>query len=293
MDIKSLYTKDYYRDIQEGSRQSAKEIVPLVLELIQPRSVIDVGCGVGTWLSVFKECGVKDITGVDGDYIDKKMLQIPQERFLSFDLREPLLMDRQFDLVVSLEVAEHLPGECAERFVDSLVRLGPVILFSAAIPFQGGQQHINEQWPDYWAKHFQQRRYVVIDCIREKIWQNPNVEMWYAQNILMFVRQDYLRSYPLLKKVVENTTTSRLSIVHPRKYLALQEKWTMLQTQLQPIQMQLQSILNSKSYKLLSYPRSTLKKLPLVRDILKHALDLLFSLYMKFCKKAEKRSPGK
>lgn len=145
MDIEFLYTKDYYKDIQGGSRRSAKVIVPLVLELIQPRSVIDVGCGVGAWLSVFKECGVRDIMGVDGDYIDKKMLQIPQERFLSFDLREPLRMDRQFDLVVSFEVAEHLPSECAERFVDSLVRLGPAILFSAAIPFQGGAHHMNEQ----------------------------------------------------------------------------------------------------------------------------------------------------
>jgi len=293
MDIEFLYTKDYYKDIQEGSRRSAKEIVPLVLELIQPRSVIDVGCGVGTWLSVFKECGVRDIIGVDGGYIEKGMLQIPQERFLSFDLSEPLRMERQFDLVVSLEVAEHLPTKCAERFVDSLVRLGPVILFSAAIPFQGGEQHINEQWPDYWVKYFQQKGYVVIDCIREKIWQNTNVEMWYAQNILMFVRQNYLENYPLLKKMVENTVTSQLSIVHPRRYLALQEKWIMLQTQLQSVQMQLQSILNSKSYRLLSYLGSNLKKLPLVRYMLKHMLDFLFSLYMTFCKKAEKGSPGK
>jgi len=293
MDVEYLYTEDYYKDIQEGSRRSAKEIVPLVLELIQPRSVIDVGCGVGTWLSVFKECGVRDIIGVDGGYIDKKMLQIPKERFLSFDLREPLRMDRQFDLVVSLEVAEHLPGECAERFVDNLVRLGPVILFSAAIPFQGGEQHINEQWPDYWVKYFQQKGYVVIDCIREKIWQNTNVEMWYAQNILMFVRQDYLKNYPLLKNEVENTATSQLSIVHPRKYLALQEKWAMLQTQLQSIQMQLQLILNSKSYRLLSYFGSKLKKLPLIRDILKRMLGFLFGLHMRFCKKAEKSCPGK
>ncbi len=288
MDIEFLYTKDYYKDIQENSRRSAKEIVPLILELIHPMSVIDVGCGVGTWLSVFKECGVRDIMGVDGDHIDKKMLQIPQERFLSFDLSEPLRMDRQFDLVVSLEVAEHLPSKCAERFVDSLVRLGPVILFSAAIPFQGGVHHINEQWPDYWVKYFQQKEYVVIDCIREKVWQDTNVEMWYAQNILMFVRQDYLKNHPLLKKGVENTAISQLSIVHPKKYLALHEKWTMLQTQLQSIQMQLQLILNSRSYRLLSYLGSNLKKLPLIRYVLKHMLDFLFSLYMTFCKKSKK-----
>ena len=213
------YTKDCEIH-QEGSRRSAKEIIPLVLELIQPKRVIDVGCGVGGLLSVFKECGVEDIQGIDGDWVDKKMLQIPEDRFLSFDLKEPFQMDRQFDLVVSLEVAEHLPSDCAETFVDDLVRLGPVILFSAAIPFQEGTYHVNEQWPDYWVKRFQKKGYVVIDCLRKKIWQNDNVEWWYAQNILMFVRRDYLESNPLLKKEFENTNTSMLSIVHPKCYLA-------------------------------------------------------------------------
>lgn len=213
------YTEKFYKDQKEGSRRSAKEIIPLVLELIQPQHVIDVGCGAGTWLSVFKECGVEDIWGVDGAYVDKKILEIPEERFFSFDLKNPLRMDGQFDLVVSLEVAEHLPSECAGIFVDSLISLGPVILFSAAIPFQRGAGHINEQWPDYWVQFFQKKGYVVIDCIRKKIWQNDNVEWWYAQNILLFVRRDYLASHPLLQREFENTAISQLSIVHPRKYL--------------------------------------------------------------------------
>lgn len=134
-----LYTEQFYIDQRKSSRRSANEIVPLVLELIQPKSVIDVGCGVGAWLSVFRECGIEDILGVDGNWVDKNMLEIPENRFLVFDLTTPVLMNRHFDLVVSLEVAEHLPSECAEIFIDSLTRLGPTILFSAAIPFQGGQ----------------------------------------------------------------------------------------------------------------------------------------------------------
>jgi SAM-dependent methyltransferase len=213
------YNEQFYQNIKERSRRSAKEVIPLVLELIQPRSVVDVGCGAGTWLSVFKEFGIDDFLGVDGDWVDKKMLEIPEERFLAFDLTTPLRIDKQFDLVVSLEVAEHLPSECAEMLVESLTRLGPVILFSAAIPFQGGTHHVNEQWPEYWVKFFRERRYFVIDCIRKKIWQNDNVEWFYAQNILMFVRWDYLENHPLLKKEFENTSTCQLSIVHPKKYL--------------------------------------------------------------------------
>ncbi len=213
------YTKDFYNTYKEGMRRSAEEVVPLVIEMIRPKRVVDVGCGIGAWLSVFKESGVEEILGVDGDYVEKEMLQIPEEQFFSFDLKNPLRMDRQFDLAVSLETAEHLPSECAEPFVDSLTRLGPVVLFSAAIPFQGGTNHINEQWPDYWAKYFEERGYVAIDCIRKKIWQNYDVKSEYVQNIFMFGRRDYVESHSLLKKEFENTNISQLSIVHPRQFL--------------------------------------------------------------------------
>jgi hypothetical protein len=213
------YTEYFYKDQMEGARQSAQEIVPLVLALVQPRHVVDVGCGVGAWLSVFRDCGVEDVIGIDGEYVDKTMLQIPQEHFLAFDLKRPVWLGRQFDLVVSLEVAEHLPSESAEIFVDSLTRLGPIILFSAAIPFQGGTNHLNEQWPEYWAAYFQAHGYVAIDCIRKKVWTNEKVEWWYAQNILLFVQRDYVASHPLLQAEYEKTHSTQLSIVHPKKYL--------------------------------------------------------------------------
>src|SRR5439155_17341552 len=215
------YTQKFYKDQNVGSRRLAEAIVLLVLTLIKPQSVIDVGCGLGIWLSVFKEFGVKDVFGIDGDHVDRSMLQIPNERFTAFDLKKPIPIDRQFDLVISLEVAEHLPEDCAKTFIHSLTGLGPVILFSAAIPFQGGTNHLNEQWPDYWANHFNDNGYVAVDCLRKKVWQDDQVEWWYAQNILLFSKKDYLASNPLLKGEFENTHSSQLSIVHPRKYLEL------------------------------------------------------------------------
>ena len=213
------YTGDFYKLHRDSSRQSAKQIVPMVLELVHPNSVIDVGCGMGAWLSVFKECGVDDIYGIDGDYVDRHMLEIPEQRFFASDLSKTIRLDRQFDLVVSLEVAEHLPNDCAETFVDSLTKLGPVILFSAAIPHQGGTHHVNEQWPEYWAEHFQAKGYVVIDCLRKKIWRNHEVDYYYAQNILLFTKMDYLEKSPLLRSQFESTNPASLSIVHPTKYL--------------------------------------------------------------------------
>ncbi len=214
------YSEQFYQNQREGSRRSAKEIVPLVLQIIQPRSVIDLGCGVGTWLSVFREHGVHDIFGVDGEWINKELLEIPAERFVTHDLRNRFRWIRQFDLVLCLEVAEHLPPDYAEILVDSITELGPVVLFSAAIPFQGGSHHLNEQWPDYWVNCFQQKKFLAIDTLRQKVWQNENVEWWYAQNMLIFVSQVYLEDHLSLKREYENATP-QLALVHPK--LLMQE----------------------------------------------------------------------
>jgi len=216
---KESYARDFYKQYEEGSKKSAQEIIPIVLDIVQPKTVVDVGCGIGTWLSVFREMGIEDVRGVDGDWVDKSMLLIPEDRFISADLREPLQLGRQFDLVMSLEVAEHLPTEYSGTFVDSLTGLGPVVLFSSAIPFQGGTHHINEQWPEHWVKLFKERGYEPIDTIRRRVWQNENVDMWYAQNVLLFVKQDHLEADPKLKRELEKTDTSQLSIVHPKIYL--------------------------------------------------------------------------
>jgi SAM-dependent methyltransferase len=213
------YSRDYFRNITPGSLTSAREIVPLVIELVRPRSVIDVGCGRGAWLSVFKELGVETIYGVDSDYVDPRDLLFPAERFTPIDLGKPFCLPMHFDLVVSLEVAEHLAAESAENFIDSLTRLAPVVLFSSAIPHQGGRHHVNEQWPEYWAKLFQARGYQVIDPLRKRFWKNPRVEWWYAQNIFLYATREAIERIPQLKRELENTCPSQLSLVHPRKYL--------------------------------------------------------------------------
>ncbi|MEO8047509.1 MAG: polysaccharide deacetylase family protein, partial [Nitrospirota bacterium] len=160
--------------------------------------------------------GIADCLGLDGDYVNTDKLEISLEQFQPFALDTPLKLDRTFDLVVSLEVAEHLPPESARTFIASLTDLGSVVLFSAAIPLQGGTNHVNEQWPSYWAQLFQERDYLAIDCLRKKIWNNEHVEPWYAQNILVFVRRDCIGHYPLLERELKQTNMSELAMVHPR-----------------------------------------------------------------------------
>lgn len=220
------YTRDFFHTNQKYSLISAQYIVPLVLEIIPAQRVIDIGCGDGTWLKVFQENGVEEILGIDGDYVEESSLVIPKTKFLPFDLTKSLTLDEKFDLVVSLEVAEHLPPNCAEVFIDSLTNLGSVVLFSAAIPYQWGENHINTQWQDYWIKLFEKRGFVVVDCIRHKIWNNENVAVWFRQNILMFVKKSYLEVSPSLKQEIQinKNPYSHLSIVHPQFYLRAIEK---------------------------------------------------------------------
>ncbi|HVN89451.1 MAG TPA: class I SAM-dependent methyltransferase [Candidatus Binataceae bacterium] len=210
------YSAEFYSGQQKGSRRSAEQVVPLVLDLIPAPSVADVGCGVGTWLATFAANGVKQIRGIDGDYVDRSQLQIPADRFLPYDLAKPIKLDERFDLVLCLEVAEHLDQADAPTLINSLVHLGPRVLFSAAIPYQGGTRHVNEQWPVYWAKLFARHGYKPIDYLRRLIWQSDQVEWWYAQNLLLFIDQDVLRSDKRLLK--EYREEPPLSLVHPKHY---------------------------------------------------------------------------
>ncbi len=217
VDSGSPYSEKFFRALEAGSLQSAKEIVPLVVEFLRPASVVDVGCGTGAWLSVFREQEIEDILGIDGDYVNLGSMLIPKEAFQSYDLTRPLVINRKFDLVVSLEVAEHLPSNCAETFVESLTRLGSVVMFSAAIPYQGGQNHVNEQWQDYWRILFNEKGYEVVDFIRKKVWDNPKVETWFAQNTLLYVERDYMKKNSTIHEEWKKNS-SPLSVVHPRSY---------------------------------------------------------------------------
>ena len=160
-----MYNNNFYLTYYSGSRRSAQEIVPLIVDMLNPKSVVDVGCGLGTWLEIFLDQGIDDILGIDGSWVNTELLKIPEEKFFKFDLKNPLFIDRKFDLAISLEVIEHLPPDCADIFIESLIRLSPVILFSAAIPHQGGDNHVNERWPTYWVDLFKKKDYVVTDII--------------------------------------------------------------------------------------------------------------------------------
>ncbi len=210
------YTAGYYQSIREDSAASAREVVPLIMRLFSPRSVVDVGCGPGTWAAEYKRAGAA-VLGIDGYDVKTEQLLIPLQEFDRRNLAEPVRLDRRFDLVNCLEVAEHLPAARARSFVRDLCQLGDVVVFSAAVPGQGGTHHVNEQWPSYWIAFFQENGFQALDCIRPQIWTNEKVASWYAQNMFAFIKQERIASFP--GAVESCRCAGPIDLVHPRAYV--------------------------------------------------------------------------
>lgn len=225
------YDKEFYAEQQDGSYQAAKNILPIIQNFFHPKSVLDIGCGVGYWLKVWKEeLGVDDILGIEGPYIGKELFRIDKKYLKTTDLKQPLDLDRRFDLVTSLEVAEHIPENCADTFISSLVNASDIVLFSAAIIGQIGTYHINEQMPEYWAKKFLVHDYIPVDCVRPLIWGNDRIAYWYRQNMIVFIKRERISDFPELLTIAENTNPEFLIRIHPEKYFSYVKENHQLQT---------------------------------------------------------------
>jgi SAM-dependent methyltransferase len=211
-----FYNAKFYRELEQTC-ESARVILPIVISLLKPASLVDVGCGAGHWLAAASELGIADIIGVEGNWIGAAELAFPREKIVIHDLGAPLDLGRKFDLAISLEVAEHLPESRAREFVHSLCRAADKVLFSAAIPGQGGRRHINEQWPKYWADLFGELGYGCHDLLRLQVWNNPRVLWYYAQNCLLFARKGTGSGL--------GPPAEPLPLVHPSAWSAQVARW--------------------------------------------------------------------
>lgn len=217
----SAYGYDFYKDRHRRTIYSANKVLGIVTDILpEIHSAVDFGCGVGTWLSVLKNHGVNKLQGLDGPWVKSELLEIPQHDFRQINFQEIIELDQRYDLAITLEVAEHLTDTIADKFVSSLARASDFVLFSAAIPHQGGTGHVNERWPDYWSDLFAQQGYVALDFIRSKIWNDRKIPIWYRQNIFLFVKQDRLGDVKL-SALNSYGSCGPISVVHPETYLQM------------------------------------------------------------------------
>ncbi len=181
-----IYSNEFFDYIDRGARRSAIQLIDCLQTWIKPSSVVDFGCGRGVWLSEWAAAGCRDVAGVDGDYVDRETLAIPKDCFFGRDLSHPVDLGRKFGLAQSLEVGEHLPNEASVSLVQSLTAHSDLVLFSAAVPGQGGEFHINEQPLSFWQGLFAEQGFTAYDCIRSILFSDASIEPWYRYNSVLY-----------------------------------------------------------------------------------------------------------
>ncbi len=202
----------------EKTYHSATRILTMLREYTSPKSLLDVGCGLGIWLKAALDLGITDVLGIEGPWIAGAKLSVSSELIKQADLERPVSLGRRFDVVVCSEVAEHLSSNAADGLIDTLVAHGDYVLFSAAIPLQGGCGHVNEHFLNYWIKNFARHDYAVLDVFRAEIWLDRSIHWWLQQNLVLFVRRRVAESNPALRD--ELKVKRPVSIVHPATYYA-------------------------------------------------------------------------
>ena len=225
--FRNLYSRKFFAHLRDGSLSSARALVPIVLDIHPARAVVDVGCGIGGWVKAFAEHGVNAI-GIDGDYVERKQLLIDQDRFIAHDLNRELDVARlclghgnntsgRFDLAVSLEVAEHLVPQRSDSLVRDLCALADVVLFAAAVPFQGGAGHINERWQSWWAQKFSENGFAPFDVLRRDIWSRRDIAWWYKQNTIFYVNRNSDAHAQFVARF-EQPADAMFDLVHPELF---------------------------------------------------------------------------
>jgi hypothetical protein len=196
-----------------GLNMNSQHIYLALLREIYPfQSIVDMGCAAGDWLRAALDLGIKDIWGYDVTEMPAEHRRFPATHFTYADLGQIIPPPRKFDLAVSTEVAEHLPRSNAVNFVSNLTSFSDVVLFGAAIPYQGGVGHCNENWVEYWNVIFRERGFSCLDLFRPALWHRPDVHFYYRQNTLLFVKDS---AFDVFAGKGLSPTRTPLSLVHP------------------------------------------------------------------------------
>lgn len=212
------YDRAFFEQIADESLPSARIVVPMIMDLARPKSVIDLGCGPGAWLRAFKENGVEVVCGIDGEYVDQSTLLIDKTEFVAADLTKPINISRDYDLAICIEVAEHLPDSATNHLIAQLAKAAPLVLFSAAIPGQGGINHVNEQWPSYWHKRFSEQGCVRLDLFRPRIRDDLRICSFIRQNLFLFASKEWVASNPTTRAFIHDAERFDVNWVHASLY---------------------------------------------------------------------------
>ncbi len=207
-ELSEIYNQSFYDEQRQASLDAAGKFLPFLFNYYKPQSVIDIGCGIGTWLKVCQDLGIENIQGVDINTIESSLLLVPRESIRQLDLTKVPLgnnfdINSRYDFLICLEVAEHLEPTVSQDFIEFLTSLSDVIMFSAAIPYQVGTNHINCKPFDFWIELFKKNGFKCLDLFRPRFMLDSSISSWwYSQNAFLYVRESKLKEIPVLQPFI-------------------------------------------------------------------------------------------
>jgi hypothetical protein len=217
-----VYDEEFFDQHFIESSSSARYMLEELYRISCPKSVADFGCGIGAWLAAAGSLGSEQLFGFDGPWVNQSRLADPRIAFSAVDFSGEISLPGRFDLALSVEVAEHLPEARSDWFVDTLCRASDVIVFGAAVPGQGGLDHINEQWPSYWVQKFRVRGYLPIDLFRSKVWNDEKIAWYYRQNTFLYIKNGSVLSALIDLPIM--TEDAMIDVVHPTLFKVRQRQ---------------------------------------------------------------------
>lgn len=207
------YSHKYFDKHKMAARKSARHVVPFVMSVIRPISIADIGCGSGQWTKEFISNGVKRAYAFDAFASPCWGVADNSVDFQKIDLEDCVADFPDVELVCWLEVAEHLSKSSCNRILSYIVERTDAILFSCAVPGQGGTGHISERRLSDWVSDFKEFGFCCQDILRPRFWNDENISWWYRQNAVIFAKENSVASNAI--RSFRLPTFRGMDLIHP------------------------------------------------------------------------------
>lgn len=183
----------YKFSVTRYNYESAKKILSVIVPLLpKVSSVLDLGCGLGAWSSVLEEQLNPKLELIDHPATPIEELLVEDKSvFKPLNLDISLPCEGQRDMILCIEVLEHFKEEVALRLHDFICNSTDLVLFSAAVPGQGGIGHINCRRHSYWHDKFSNRGFKYFDGFKSEIVHDQAIPFWLRQNLFIYYRDNY------------------------------------------------------------------------------------------------------
>lgn len=182
----SLYNDEFFEWHVKYAHEYQVKTFAWFIEKYQPKSVIDFGCGIGSYLQSAYNKGIK-VKGFEISESAEKYTHGSIQPFIYYmDCTKPIYTGT-YDCALSFETAEHIDPAGTDQFIDNIKRAaGKYILFTAAPPGQEGCGHINMHPREWWVEKFNLPVNETMTKEISEAWAEIGCPAYISSNLIVF-----------------------------------------------------------------------------------------------------------